>query len=241
MPSLLGRFFLLRFDLKINPIFVSEKPKFLGKEEMKLLDFLDRFRKTPAFSVREVEQLYPGFERENLVNWQKKGHILRVRNGWYSVKGRIATEEQLYWVANKIYSPSYVSLETALSYYGWIPEAVFTITSISTRKTQVFDTPVGHFRYSSMKPSLFFGYRLLKPDGYGTKIADPEKALLDFLYLRPKIRTKDDFEALRLNLDQMQHDIDWEKFDAYCALFDSYALLERVHTFKNFLHHVEPV
>lgn len=207
---------------------------------MNLLDFLDRFRKTPAFSVREVEQLYPGFERENLLNWQKKGHIIRVRNGWYSVKGRIVNEDQLYWVANKIYSPSYVSLETALSFYGWIPEAVFTITSISTRKTQVFDTPIGHFRYSSVKPSLFFGYRLLMPDGFGTKIAEPEKALLDFLYLRPKITTIADFEGLRLNLDQMRNDIDQNKLEAYSSLFDSHSLTERVRVFKNHLYHVEP-
>ncbi|HRD82715.1 MAG TPA: hypothetical protein PLL53_18270 [Saprospiraceae bacterium] len=207
---------------------------------MILINFLERFKKTPAFSVREVEQLYPGFERENLLNWQKKGHIIRVRNGWYSVKGRIATEEQLYWVANKIYSPSYVSLETAFAHYGWIPEAVFTITSISTRKTQVFDTPIGHFRYSSVKPSLFFGYRLLMPDGYGTKIAEPEKALLDFLYLRPKIATIADFEGLRLNLDQMRNDIDQNKLEAYCSLFDSQSLTERVRIFKNHLYHVEP-
>lgn len=208
---------------------------------MELLSFLDRFRKTPAFSVREVEQLYPGFERENLLNWQKKGQIVRIRNGWYSVAGRIATEEHLYWVANKIYRPSYVSLETAFAYYGWIPEAVFTITSISTRKTQIFDTPVGHFRYSSVKPSLFFGYRLLRHEGYGAKMAEPEKALLDFLYLRPKIATTADFEALRLNLDQMRNDIDQEKSEVYCSLFDSHSLSERVRIFQNYLYHVESV
>lgn len=208
---------------------------------MNLLDFLDRFRKTPAFSVREVEQLYPGFERENLLNWQKKGKIVRIRNGWYSVTGRITGEEHLYWVANKIYSPSYVSLETAFAYYGWIPEAVFTVTSISTRKTQAFDTPVGRFRYSSMKPSLFFGYRLLRHEGYGTKIAEPEKALLDYLYLHPKMATIEDFEALRLNLVQMRNDIDREKLDAYCLLFDSHSLSERGRIFQNYLYHVESV
>jgi predicted transcriptional regulator of viral defense system len=70
---------------------------------MKLLDFLTRFKATPAFSIREVAQLYPGFEQENLLNWQKKGHILRIRNGWYSVSGRISTEEHLYWIANKVH------------------------------------------------------------------------------------------------------------------------------------------
>jgi predicted transcriptional regulator of viral defense system len=208
---------------------------------MKLLEFLDRFKKEPAFSVQQVEQVYPGFERESLLNWQKKGYIVRIRNGWYSVAGRIATEEHLYWVANKIYRPSYVSLETAHAYYGWIPEAVFTVTSVSTRKTQVFDTTIGHFRYSSVKPSLFFGYRLLKTEGYGIKIAEPEKALLDFLYLYPKIATTADFEALRFNLDQMRNEINQEKLSAYCTLFDSVALSKRLQIFKNHLYHAESV
>lgn len=208
---------------------------------MKLLEFLDRFRKAPAFSVKEVEQFYPGFERENLLNWQKKGHIVRIRNGWYSVAGRIETEEHLYWVANKIYRPSYVSLETAHAYYGWIPEAVFTVTSVSTRKTQAFDTPVGLFRYSTVKPALFFGYRLLKTERYGTKIAEPEKALLDFLYLHPKIAAIADFEALRFNRDQMRLDINQEKLSAYCALFNSITLAKRLRIFQNYLYHAESV
>jgi predicted transcriptional regulator of viral defense system len=208
---------------------------------MNILEFLDRFKKRPAFSLREVEQLYPGFERENLLNWQKKGYIIRIRNNWYSVTGRITMEAHLYWVANKIYRPSYVSLETALAYYGWIPEAVFTVTSISTRKTQTFDTPVGHFRYSSVKPALFFGYRLLNTEGYGAKIAEPEKALLDYLYLNPKIATIADFEVLRFNLDQMRNDIDEENLSAYCSLIDSHSLSERVKTFKNYLYHAASV
>lgn len=206
---------------------------------MNILDFLNQFKKKPAFSVREVEQLYPGFERENLLNWQKKDYIVRIRNGWYSVKGRIANEAHLYWVANKIYVPSYVSLESAFAYYGWIPEAVFTLTSVSTRKTQIFDTPVGHFLYSSIKPSLFWGYRLLRTEDYGIKIAQPEKALLDYLYLNPNIETIADFEALRFKLDQMQRDINQKKLSTYCALFDSISLSKRVQTFKTHLYYAE--
>ncbi len=208
---------------------------------MIVLEFLDRFRSFPAFSVRQVELAYPGFERENLLNWQKKGYIVRIRNGWYTVKGRITTEAHLYWVANKIYAPSYVSLETAFSHYGWIPEAVFTITSVTTRKTQVFDAPVGHFRYSSVKPSLYFGYRLLNVDGYGAKMAEPEKALLDFLYFHPKAAAPDDFEALRLNVEQVRNDLNRKTLEAYCTLFESPALEKRLRTFTKYLYYAETV
>jgi predicted transcriptional regulator of viral defense system len=208
---------------------------------MKLLDFLTRFKATPAFSIREVAQLYPGFEQENLLNWQKKGHILRIRNGWYSVSGRISTEEHLYWIANKIYRPSYISLESAFAYYHWIPEAVFTITSVSTLKTKAFDTPVGHFRYSSVKPTLFWGYTLLKVEAFGVKIAEPEKALLDFLYLNPKVESMADFEALRFDTDQMRQDIDREKLSAYVRMFDSVSLSKRVHAFIQFLDYAQSI
>ncbi len=207
---------------------------------MNLLTFLEQFGNKPAFSVRELEQIYPGFERENLLNWQKKGYIVRIRNGWYSRTGNITTEAHLYWVANKIYHPSYVSMETAFSHYGWIPEAVFTITSVSTRKTQTFDTTVGHFRYATIKPSLFFGYRLLPVEGYGAKIAEPEKALLDFLYLRPTIATSDDFEALRLNVDQVKMDINPAKLEAYCSLFNTHSLSERVRVFLKYTFDAQP-
>lgn len=206
---------------------------------MKIIEFLQKFEQPPAFSIKEVEGWRPGFERENLLNWQKKGHIIRIRNGWYSVKGRIATEEHLYWVANKIYWPSYVSLETAFYHYGWIPEAVFTVTSVSTRKTQVFDTAVGRFRYASVKPSLFFGYRLLRQADYRAKIAEPEKALLDYLYLHPSFATTADFEAIRFNIEQLKTDIDWEKMTDYCSLFDSATLTKRVNALKIYLNHAE--
>lgn len=208
---------------------------------MKLLEFLTRFKLTPAFSTRSIELVYPHFERENLLNWQKKGYIVRIRNGWYSVSGRITTERHLYWVANKIYHPSYVSLETAFAFYGWIPEAVFTTTSVSTLKTRVFDTPVGCFRYSSLNPKHFWGYRLIKTDDLGIKMAEPEKALLDFLYLHPKLETKVDFEALRFNTDQMRGQIDREKLLAYNKQFDSVALNKRVFSFTNFIYYDESV
>lgn len=206
---------------------------------MKLIDFLNRFKKTPAFSIREIEQLYPGFERDNLLNWQKKGYILRIRNGWYSISGRITIEAELYWVANKIYRPSYVSLEKAFAYYHWIPEAVFTITSVSTLKTKVFDTPLGNFCYSSIKPSLFWGYQLIKVDEYGIKMAEPEKALLDFLYLNPNIQTLADFESLRFNIDQIREDVNQEKLTSYSNLFESASLSKRVKTFIKYLDYVE--
>ena len=70
-----------------------------------------------------------------------------------------------------------------MSYHGIIPEAVYSISSVTTNKTKTFDTPSGSMVYKTIKPELFFGYQITQHDGKPVKIASPEKALLDFLYL----------------------------------------------------------
>lgn len=200
---------------------------------MKLLDIVQEYQNIPVFSVLDLEKMAPGFERENLLNWQKKGILVRFRNGWYGLSGKVRSEAELYFVANKIYRPSYISLESAMAYYGWIPEAVFTVTSITTRKTNAFDTPVGMLRYRNLKPSLFFGYKVESMNGLRIKIAEPEKTLLDFLYLRPDLRDIEAFEGLRLNLTTIKKQLDMSKLAVYTALFDAPTLsqkLEFIHT-----------
>lgn len=195
---------------------------------MKLLDFIKTFEKYPVFSTIEIEKHFPGFERENLVNWQKKGYLIRIRNSWYSLHNKMQTIDQAYFAANKIYSPSYISLQSAFAHYGWIPEGVFTFTSISTAKTTLFDTPIGRFSYSSIKPALFFGYQIITNKGFGIKMAEPEKALLDFLYFHPKLQQETDFESFRFNLSQMQEDIKMEQLEMYGELFSSKVLAKKL-------------
>lgn len=83
-----------------------------------------------------------------------------------------------YLLANKIYIPSYISFETALSYYSIIPEAVYTVTCATTKITREFDNDDVTFAYYKIKMQAFTGY--LKKEDY--LIADPEKALIDYLY-----------------------------------------------------------
>lgn len=204
---------------------------------MNLLEFSNIFRGIPVFSTKDIEKRFPGFERENLLNWQKKGALLRIRNGWYSFAREIRTLENAWYTANKIYTPSYISLESALAQYGWIPEGVFTYTSVATRKTTLFDTPMGRFSYASIKPSLFFGYRIIAKDGFGIKMAEPEKALLDFLYFHPMAKDEDDFESYRFNWEQIRADIKMEHLENYSALFSSLALERRLYIIKKMIDH----
>jgi predicted transcriptional regulator of viral defense system len=99
--------------------------------------------------------------------------------------GDRAAPLDVMFIANNIYTPSYVSLEYALYYYGLIPETVHEITSVSTAKTNTFKNHYGSFSYSTVKKELFCGFDSSKSaDGMPVLIACPEKAVLDFIYLR---------------------------------------------------------
>jgi predicted transcriptional regulator of viral defense system len=102
---------------------------------MNFLKFKFVMQQFPVFSVREIEKHFPRFDSRRLVEWQQKDYIQKLRNRYYRFTDYPLNEEGLFYCANTIYKPSYVSLESALSIYGFIPEGVFQITSCTTLKT----------------------------------------------------------------------------------------------------------
>jgi predicted transcriptional regulator of viral defense system len=112
-------------------------------------------------------------------NRGKGGLFVKLRNGLYLVKDASVPPFSL---ANKIYEPSYISLATALSHYGIIPETVYAVTSVTTKTPHELATPKGHFIYQRIKKSAFTGYGLRTIDRDQILIAEPEKALADYLY-----------------------------------------------------------
>jgi len=132
-------------------------------------------------------------------------------------------------VANRIYAPSYISLHSALSFYGMIPEEVVQLTSVTTLKTAKFENDFGTFHYQNVKTSLYFGYEIkMMQNGRGLLFATPEKALLDLLYLNPFYKTEQDMEELRLDEDYMQSEFNKERFSDYLTRIGSKALEQRV-------------
>ena len=124
----------------------------------------------PVFSIVEIEKLFPSFDKKNLVYWQKKNYIQKIRNSWYRFTESTLNTDILFFTSNQIYQPSYISLESALSHYGFIPEGVFKITAISTLKTQEFTTPIGVFGFQNLKTNLFFGYQIVNFGTFNYKI-----------------------------------------------------------------------
>lgn len=189
----------------------------------------------PVFSIREIDKQFPGFDSRRLVEWQAKGYIWKLRNRYYCFSNTEIAENLLYKIANVLYRPSYVTLETALARYGFIPEGVFQIVSGTTLKTQTFSTPLGDFVYRRLKPKLFFGYHPEPCQDYHYAIAGPEKTLIDYLYLHPQIQDVADFRMLRWNKLAINEQINMAELRAYESLISSKALSRRLRIMKEFL------
>jgi len=195
---------------------------------MNFIQFKDSLRDFPVFSIADIRAAYGGFDHRRLSEWQKKGYIQKIIKGYYLFSDVEINEDILAIAANKMYKPSYISLETALSYYGLIPESIYVITSVSTRRTYRFETSLAAFAYRTIKPVLFFGYSLLSS---GIKIAFMEKAILDFLYLNPSVQSEDDFFSLRLNKEEMLSRMDTERLRDYMKRFNQKRLANTVEHF----------
>jgi predicted transcriptional regulator of viral defense system len=196
---------------------------------MNYLEFKEKMYELACFSNHQVYAWQPDFDRNNFSHWIKRGLLIRLRQGYYSFPEYLRKPDFSMYFANRIYRPSYVSLHTALAFYGIIPEAVVQITSVSTLKTANFKNAFGEFAYKTLREDLLFGYNL-KPiaDGRTLQIATPEKALLDLLYLYPFYNSETDFEELRLDEDFMQDEFDRDLMDTYLAKFRNRALEKRV-------------
>lgn len=200
---------------------------------MIFLQFKEAFFPLVCFTTNQVLAKYTDFSQMNLTHWLKQGYIVRLRRGWFSFPEFGKNPDFVRLAANKIYKPSYISLQYALAFYGMIPETVVQLTCVASLKTASFENGWGQFVYQNLKPSLFFGYApypIEHPSANGQYflMATPEKALLDFLYLNPFYKTQDDFEALRLDEDFMTDSLDRDRMDAYLRKFANKALDKRV-------------
>ena len=111
--------------------------------------------------------------------YAKRGVFLKLKNGLYCLAEQPPSELA---IANRLYEPSYLSFEFALSYYHLIPEAAYVITSATSRPTRVLTAMGKAFEYHRLKKSAFTGYEPVKVGTETILMATPEKALVDTLY-----------------------------------------------------------
>jgi predicted transcriptional regulator of viral defense system len=204
---------------------------------MKYLELKEHFKDFVLLSLKDIKKIDPAFHRRRLNEWKEKGYIKSIINGFYVFADQEPDENILFFIANKIYSPSYISLETALGYYGFIPEAVFAVTSVSTRKTKTFSTIYGKMIYKHLHPRYLFGFNLVEFGGFRFKIAAPEKAILDFLYLNSQIKSREDMKEVRFNQEEVQKKVDQGKFKEFLRRFGKQSLRERADLWMEVISH----
>ena len=187
-----------------------------------------------CFNIHQVYAWKPGFDRNNFVRWVKNGLLIRLRQGYYTFPEYKSKPDFVLYFANRIYRPSYVSLHTAMAFYGMIPEAVVQVTSVTSLKTASFNNDFGEYVYKSIHQKLMFGYDL-KPvaDRWTLQLASPEKALIDLLYLYPFYNTGQALEDLRLDEDFLQDDLDRKLLEKYTLKIKNNALENRVQLLIN--------
>lgn len=177
------------------------------------------------FSPQDLRHLLRGSEvslRFLLTRAGKRGDVLKLRRELYALPDRLPSEME---IANALLRPSYVSFQYALAYYHLIPESVYEVTSATTRATRRFDVLGRVFVYRHVKPTAFTGYRPQKVHGRTVWIAEPEKALVDSLYLASLglLALPERLEVARLNADRLT---------ALARLFERPVLLERVEALR---------
>lgn len=132
-----------------------------------------------------IESLFPELKSadKKVPRLEKQGMIIRLKRGLYVINpeysGKVLSSEL---IANHLYTPSYISMSTALRYYGLIPEAVYIHQSMTVKHSRRFQTPVGCYDYKSISRKAFpIGVRSVHKGDYAFLIASPEKALCDLI------------------------------------------------------------
>lgn len=167
-------------ERKLKPLAVAQK---LQKEGIRLFSPAE-FRRLFGVTLRAAQEFIKDHSRDL---------FFKLRNGLYALGTDPPHELE---IANRLYEPSYVSFEYALAHYRMIPEAVYSVTSATTRVTREFQVGGKNYEYAKIKRGTYTGYHLLKVDKAQVLIAVPEKALADYCYF-VDLRLKSLNERLR--------------------------------------------
>ena len=172
-----------------------------------------------------IESLYPELKSpDKKVVWlEKNGYIIRLKRGLYVVNpehsGKTLSSEL---IANHLYAPSYISMSTALRYYGLIPEAVYVHQSMTVKHSRSFQTSIGSYDYKYISREAFpVGVRSIHKGDYAFLMASPEKALCDLIANSPKVNLRY-MKDVEIYLEQdIRMDMDeFYKMDA--SVFEDY-------------------
>jgi len=151
------------------------------------------------------------FQRNKIAAMEKSGEILRLKKNLYVVSGKTSQKSlSKELIANHLYGISYISLETALVYYGMIPERVYSVCSMTTKRAKIFSTPLGYFVYKTVPIDYFsIGIRQeIINNSYAFFIATPTKAICDMIIATPNLRLQSVKAMLNYLIEDLRIDFD---------------------------------
>lgn len=185
--------------------------------------------KKGIFTTTEAQLV--GFDENPLLvnlqlhQWRKSDEITSLKRGLFMFTDYRPKKPE---VAKTLREPCYFSLEYALSVYGIIPEAVFTHTLVTTKAGRRFETPEGVFEYHKIKHEAFAGF------DSKTLMADKEKALVDYFYLRGARFQPNDIFWGESRLEASTTGVNFKKVFRYANLFGSKKLNMLLNSFYNY-------
>ena len=145
-------------------------------------------------STSIIESLYPTLKSadKKVARLEKNGHIIRLKRGLYVVNPEHTGQPlSIELIANHLYTPSYISMSSALRYYGLIPEAVYVNQSMTIKHARRFQTPLGIYDYKYISREAFsVGVKSESKREYAFLIASPEKALCDLIANSSKVNLR---------------------------------------------------
>jgi predicted transcriptional regulator of viral defense system len=193
----------------------------------------------PVFSGRDAARLGSRQTMYNQLNvWRSKGLIIQLRRGLYVLgePDRKVRPSGLFLSA-QLYAPSYISLEYALGLHGLIPEMVTSLTAVTTRNPARFKTNLGSFEYQHIKYKAFRGFKAVKDRaGLTYFLAEPEKAIVDFIYLNLSRFKRGDQDVFSQSYRfQNLESLNPKRLKTYAGLFATPKLVDVIDGFCHFV------
>lgn len=178
----------------------------------------------PSFGAADLAPIGENRTYLNIIlsRYAKQGAMLHLRKNLYvtrayldNVERRGVHSDYIEFIANKLYSPSYLSLDYVLHEHNMLTEIPRNVTSVALRKTDSFSNELGTFIYHKIKEELFTGFNIVKKGSFSILKATKAKALFDFVYFRKRlIMDKKAVEELRLNMDEFSKN-DFRELESY--------------------------
>ena len=140
----------------------------------------------------------------------------------------------MFSISNQLYEPSYISLQSALRFYNFIPETVYGIAAVTIRESIDFKYTGTLFRYKQLIRELMFGYTVVESRGTSFNMAKPEKVFLDLAYFDPDFGEPDWLEGMRFDRDEVKDRMNWNDLLYYGVKIGSQEVGMRVAKLLNY-------